>query len=205
MKTKILLFLVFAFTIPGLNAQTTHTISVSGFAYTPAELTVNTGETVQFEGSASHPVAEVAEAVWNDNGSAPLEGGFAFPDGNGSVSFNAPGVHYYVCTSHVASNGMKGKINVVGATGLDEISVSGKYAVYPVPLTGSELTISSGTSVSETIEVSVYDMAGNLRISSLGSIKDGKYHVDCSMLPAGLFIMKLETTDGSAFAKLVKE
>jgi hypothetical protein len=48
-------------------------------------------------------------------------------------------------------------------------------------------------------------MAGNLRISSRGSPKEGKYHVDCSMLPAGLFIMKLETTDGSAFAKLVKE
>jgi len=205
MKTKILLLLVFVFTIPLLRAQITHSIGVNGFTYSPAELTVNTGETVQFNGSSSHPIAEVAEATWNDNGSTALVGGFAFPEGSGSVSFETPGVRYYVCTAHVASNGMKGKITVLAATGLDEISISGKYAVYPIPLKGSDLTISSKTSENETIEVAIYDLAGNLRVSSQGSSTNGKYHLDCTALPAGLFIMKLKTADGFSFAKLVKE
>jgi len=114
-------------------------------------------------------------------------------------------VHYYVCTAHVASQGMKGKITVVGEAGLDELSVSGKFAVYPVPITGSVLTISSKTSEPEAVEVSIYDLAGNLRISSLGTVTDGKYPLDCSALPSGLFTMKLNTADGSSFAKLVKE
>ena len=136
MKKDILLFVVLLSTFTGVHAQTTHTISASGFSYSPADLFVNTGETVQFDVGASHPTLEVAEATWNDNGTAAVAGGFSYPDGSGSVSFDAPGVHYYVCTSHVASNGMKGKITVLAPTGFDEISVRG-YALYPVPLRGS--------------------------------------------------------------------
>ncbi len=205
MKTKNLLLMMLLCTVSGLKAQTTHTISESGFTYVPTELTVNTGETVEFNTTSSHPVREVSEATWNDNGITLLEGGFSFNDGSGTVTFNTPGVHYYVCTAHVASQGMKGKITVVGAAGLDEISVSDGYDVYPVPLKGSDLTISSKTSAPETVDVSIYDLAGNLRISALVTITDGKYPMDCSVLPAGIFIMKLKTAEGASFAKLVKE
>lgn len=204
MKTSILIFGVLLSTFVGLNAQTTHTITASGFSYTPADLFVNTGEAVQFDVGASHPTLEVAEATWNDNGTAAVAGGFSFPDGNGSVTFNEPGVHFYVCTSHVASNGMKGKITVMTATGLDEISIGG-YALYPVPLKGSGLTISTKATSPERLEVSIYDMAGTLRISSQGETKNGIYLMDCSDLPAGLFIMTLKTAGVSSFAKLVKE
>jgi plastocyanin len=205
MKTRILLTVVLLCAFYGLKAQSSHTINESGFTFDPADLTIHTGETVEFSTGSSHPVQEVSEATWNDNGITPLEGGFSFNDGTGSVTFETPGVHYYVCVAHVASQGMKGKITVVLEDGLDELSVSGKYAVYPVPLKGSELIISSKSSAQEALEVSIYDLAGNLRVSSLGTFTDGKYPLDCSALPAGIFIMKLKTLDGSSYGKLVRE
>ncbi len=102
----------------GIQAQTNDTIKESGFAYSPVELTVNTGDTVVFVGSDFHPVLEVSEATWTNKGTTPLEGGFSFPSGNGKIKFTEAGVHYYVCTAHVASDDMKGKITVVAPTAI---------------------------------------------------------------------------------------
>jgi plastocyanin len=204
MKTRNLLIMALLCSVASLKAQT-HTISESGFTFSPSDLTVHTGETVEFSVGSSHPVLEVSEATWNDNGITPLEGGFSFFEGTGSITFETPGVHFYVCTAHVASQGMKGKITVVLEDALNELSVSDKYAIYPVPLKGNELTISTSASLQEKVDVFVYDLAGNLRMSSVVTVSDSKYPLDCSVLPAGIFIMKLKTADGFSFAKLVKE
>jgi len=81
MKT-IIFSLVLILVTRGLNAQTTHTVQEAGFAYDPATLTINTGESVKFEGTASHPIQEVSDTPWDNNGTTPLENGFAFPSGS---------------------------------------------------------------------------------------------------------------------------
>lgn len=205
MKKIILSILVTMMVVVGIEAQTYDTIKDAGFAYSPVELTVNVGDTVVFVGTDFHPVLEVSEATWTSKGTTPLEGGFDFPNGNGKIAFIEPGVHYYVCTAHVASNDMKGKITVVTATAIPVISGDAFVSVYPNPLTGSILHVTFKNSTQRKLAVSVYDLAGNLIISENGSTTNGQYAVDCTGLKKGLFLMKLSSEDGDSYTKIVKQ
>jgi plastocyanin len=205
MKKAILSTLIVMMAVIGIQAQINDTIKESGFAFSPAELTVNTGDTVVFAGSDFHPVLEVSEATWTNKGTTPLEGGFSFPSGSGKVKFTEAGVHYYVCTAHVASDNMKGKITVVAPSAITNISGNANVSVYPIPLTGSTLYIKFKNQAQNNLTVSVYDLAGNLRISSSGSISNGQYTVDCTNLPKGLFLMKISSDVGDSYTKFVKQ
>jgi plastocyanin len=205
MKNAILSTLIVLLTVIGIQAQTNDTIRDNGFAFSPAELTVNTGDTVVFAGSDFHPVLEVSEVTWTNKGITPLEGGFSFPTGSGKVKFTVAGVHYYVCTAHVASDNMKGKITVVAPTAITDISANDNVSVYPIPLTGPTLYISFKSQVQKNLTVSVYDVAGNLRISLNGLTSNGQYTVDCTNLPRGLFLMKLSSADGESYTKFIKQ
>ncbi len=205
MKKTLLSIMIAIMAFTGIQAQVTDTIKEDGFAYDPAELTVNVGDTVVFTGSDFHPVLEVSEATWTDKGTTPLEGGFDFPSGAGKVTFEEAGIYYYVCSSHVASHDMRGKITVVAPTAVRDFSGNISFSVFPVPLTGSVLNITFKNQVQKKLSVSIYDVAGNLRISSNGSTTNGHFDVDCSSLPTGLFLMKLSSDDGSSYTKFVKQ
>jgi plastocyanin len=205
MKKTLLSTVIVMMAVIGIHAQTNDTIRDDEFAFSPAELTVNVGDTVVFVGSDFHPVLEVSEATWTNKGTTPLEGGFDFPSGSGKVKFAHTGVHYYVCTAHVASKDMKGKITVVVPTAIPDISGNTIVTVYPVPLTGSSLYITFKNQVQRNLTVSVYDLAGNVRISSNGSTSNGQYSVDCTNLPKGLFLMKLSSEDGDSYTKFVRQ
>jgi plastocyanin len=205
MKKILLSLLVVMMTFLGLQAQTSDTIRDDGFAFSPAELTVDVGDTVVFVGSDFHPVLEVSEATYNSKGTTPLAGGFAFPSGSGKIKFTNPGVHYYVCTAHVASKNMKGKITVVSATAIPIISSDALVSVYPNPLTGSTIYLTFKNHTQRNLVVSVYDLAGNLILSENGSTTNGQYSVDCSRLPRGLFLMKLSSDDGESYTKMVRQ
>jgi plastocyanin len=205
MKKALLSTLIVILTVIGIQAQTSDTIKDSGFTFSPAELTVNTGDTIVFVGSDFHPVLEVSEATWTNKGTTPLEGGFNFPSGSGKVHFSEAGVHYYVCTSHVASDDMKGKITVNVPSAVKYISGNAFVSVYPIPLTGSTLYITFKNPVQKNLTVLVYDLAGNLRISSNGSTSSGQYSVDCANLPKGLFLMKLSSDEGDSYSKFVRQ
>ncbi|HLF13400.1 MAG TPA: plastocyanin/azurin family copper-binding protein [Bacteroidota bacterium] len=88
-----------------------HTVTTSGFTFSPATLTITDGDTVVFVLSGIHDAMEVSQATWNVNGSTPLAGGFSVPFGGGEIVPSGTGTHYYVCENHVLS-GMKGRIIV---------------------------------------------------------------------------------------------
>lgn len=205
MRKIILSILVVMVAIIGLQAQVTDTIKDDGFAFSPAELTVNVGDTVVFVGNDFHPVLEVSEETWTNNGITPLEGGFDFPSGSGKINLTEAGVIYYVCTAHVVSNDMKGKITVVAPSAVPDISIGEFVSVYPIPLTGSTLYVSFRNHVQKNLTISIYDLAGNLRVSSNGATTNGQYSVDCTNLPKGLFLMKLSSDDGDSYTKFVKQ
>ena len=204
MKTILLFIMLVAIPISGLMSQTTHDVNESGFAYNPDTITINAGDGIKFNGSASHPIQQVSEATYIANGITPLEGGFSYESGSGTVSFPVAGSYYYVCTAHVASFGMKGLIIVQVPTGLADLSSSGKYSVYPVPLNGNELTIAPAANGQKQLSVTIYDIAGNMRIATSGITRDGLFHVDCSSLPRGLFMIKLDTGDEVTYAKIIR-
>jgi plastocyanin len=202
---KIFIFnLVLLFAVSGIKAQTTYTIRDNGFAFDPATLNANVGDSVKFTGTSFHPIVEVSEATWNSNGKTALQGGFAFPNGSGGIRVDTAGTYYYVCTSHVASDGMKGKIIVSVANAIHDLQDAG-FSVYPLPLTGNELMVSFKNPVNKHLEVFIYDIAGNLRISTTGSTTDGIYKLDCSALSRGIFLMKMKADNENYFSKIVRE
>jgi plastocyanin len=110
--------LIFAFVISliatdGLLAAT-HTITNSGFTFSPATITVAPGDTVNFVLASIHNAEEVSQSTWDANGNTS-NGGFQTPFGGGTVVLLQPGTYYYVCQTH-ASMGMKGIINVTSTT-----------------------------------------------------------------------------------------
>jgi len=198
------LVLVMLLAVTGLKAQTTHTVQESGFSYDPSTLTINAGESVKFESTSSHPIQEVSQTTWENDGITPLEGGFAFSTGSGTVNFPVAGTYYYVCTAHVASQGMKGKIIVQAPAALNEFSLSESFAVFPLPLFGDELTVAFKAKDQQLISIDIYDLAGNLLISSLGETIGNQYRINCNSLPKGLFLMKVKSGDGISSVKVIK-
>lgn len=97
---------------------------------------------------------------------------------------------------------MKGKIIVVAPNAIRNIPGNGIASVYPVPLTGTSLFVKFKNQAQKNLTVSVYDLAGNLRISSSGSTSNGQYIIDCTNLPKGLFLIKLSSDDGDSYKNL---
>lgn len=95
---------------PGPAPQT-HTVTNDGFTFSPSEITIRAGDSVQWQLENIHNVQEVTEATWNANGTTPKPDGFSAPLGGGTVQFNNPGTYWYVCTPH-AAQGMKGRVIV---------------------------------------------------------------------------------------------
>ncbi|MEM7138011.1 MAG: plastocyanin/azurin family copper-binding protein [Myxococcota bacterium] len=80
--------------------------------FMPADVTVSVGDTVRFELTPTHNALEVSEETYDARGITPLDGGFEVDFGQtGEITFDSPGVHYYVCTPHVSAD-MIGTITV---------------------------------------------------------------------------------------------
>lgn len=111
MKKIVLCLALMACSVAGFNATTL--IVSSGFAFSPDAVTINVGDSVNFQLGNIHNALEVSQSTYNANGTTPLSGGFSVPFGGGWVlpANLSVGVHYYVCTNH-ASMGMKGTITV---------------------------------------------------------------------------------------------
>ncbi|MFZ4399768.1 MAG: T9SS type A sorting domain-containing protein [Bacteroidales bacterium] len=112
MKTKIILsFLLLLMSVSGFS--TVWTVNNVGTSFSPATITINTGDSVNFSIDASHNALEVSLTTWNADDNTPLTGGFETNYGGGLVlpSNLTTGTHYYVCSPH-ASMGMKGIIIV---------------------------------------------------------------------------------------------
>lgn len=119
----------------GVQAQTTHVITNTGFTFTPASLTVTEGDTVDWQLDGIHNVLEVSMTDWNANLNTPLPGGFSLPFGGGKLAFETVGTFYYVCVPHAGSS-MKGTITVQAAAANLETFVahlSGNQETPPVP------------------------------------------------------------------------
>ncbi len=86
-------------------------ITNSGFTFTPDEVSIKAGESIEFSVSSSHNVVEVSEETWHANG-ATSNGGFSVDFGaTKTITFRNTGMYYYVCQPH-AGMGMKGKVVV---------------------------------------------------------------------------------------------
>ncbi|MBV72491.1 MAG: hypothetical protein CMH52_14295 [Myxococcales bacterium] len=103
-----------------LDCGTTHVVTTTDdtadfeayMDFAPEALTIAAGDCVTFEMSATHNAVEVSEETYNNRMIQALEGGFNVTFGaTGTVKFDEPGIHYYVCVPHVRGD-MVGTITV---------------------------------------------------------------------------------------------
>jgi plastocyanin len=86
----------------GAHASATHTVSLSGFSFHPATLTIKRGDSVRWSWNIPKSEHNVTfRSVHSRTGSS----------GSLTVKFPNAGTFSYVCTVHVAK-GMKGKVVV---------------------------------------------------------------------------------------------
>ena len=133
MKLKYLQFIFFL----GLGISqawaTQHTVTNSGLDFTPDNLVVQVGDTVNFVIGSSHNVVEVNKETFDARGTTS-NGGFSTPFGGGSVVITEAKTYYYVCQPHVTLD-MVGTIVATAAPSNAETFVahlSGSQEALPV-------------------------------------------------------------------------
>lgn len=200
---KLFVTLLVMYTVVTLNAQQTTVITNSGFAFSPDAVTVNQGDIVRFTLSASHPVLEVSQSTWNADGTTALPGGFSFPSGVGDYTATTPGVHYFVCTNHVASNNMKGTITVNMVTGINDIQVENTGKIYPNP--ARDFIIYQTSRKSPVQEIRILDMTSRLvEILQKPFVLDDQVRIDVSSLSRGIYFIIVKSENGIISKKFIK-
>ena len=138
------------------------TVNTTGFTYSPANITINLGDTVNFVIGSSHNAVEVSQSTYNANGSTPLSGGFSIGFGGGILTQLGVGTHYYVCTPH-AGMGMKGTITVIN----NNTSISSNqsynlhFRVFPNPAT-EKIGINYSMNMNGKVSVKLFDLTGKM-------------------------------------------
>jgi plastocyanin len=99
--------LAFAAGASPARAGAGNVVEISGFAYSPAELTITVGDTVTWTNlDAVEHTATATDGSWDT--------GLLGEGESGSITFTAPGTFDYLCTPHPS---MTGRIVVVAAAG----------------------------------------------------------------------------------------
>lgn len=139
----------------------TWVVTSPGNTFSPASLTIKSGDIVNFTIASWHNAVEVSQAVWSANESSPVTG-FSVPYGGGTVTAQqlTVGTHYYVCTPHVAM-GMKAVIIVQAATSLDETLLENSVSVFPNPVI-DQLNVRLNLTEATNLEVKLHDVQGKL-------------------------------------------
>lgn len=186
MKTYLLSLFLLLLGIKGLC--TTWTVTNSGTAFTPASITITSGDDVSFDLDAPHNAVEVSQSVYNANGNTPLAGGFQTPFGGGLVQSTqlTAGIHYYVCSPH-ASVGMKGIIIVQNTTGINENKIQPDFSVYPNP-SDNLLTIKAKDKLIG-LEYYIVDQVGRRVVT--GRLLSEITPVEISGLKKGVYFIQL--------------
>jgi plastocyanin len=166
----------------------TWTINNSGFAFSPATVTINLGDDVNFVLESMHNAVEVSQSTWNANGNTALTGGFQTLFGGGLVLTSKLGVgtHYYVCSPH-ASSGMKGIIIVQNPTGITDNNLPPDFTIYPNPA-DNLMTIRTNNNLTGNQFV-ITDQTGRQVFN--GKLVDDATPVNISQLTPGIYFVQI--------------
>ncbi|MBI1225221.1 MAG: T9SS type A sorting domain-containing protein [Bacteroidetes bacterium] len=116
---KAITLLSFFLMLTMLTAQD-HIITLSGTSFSPNSLTINVGETVQWNNTGGTHNVNGSIATYSNNPEGFMSGSAAPAPWMFSHTFNTPGVYQYRCDPHF-SLGMMGTITVVGAAAGDVV------------------------------------------------------------------------------------
>jgi len=189
----------------GVGVAAKYTVSNAGTTFSPATLTIEVGEDVEFDLGSSHNAVEVTKETWDANGNTAKSGGFSVPFGGGEIVFNTPGTYYYVCTPH-ASLGMKGTIIVQESTAISAVSDDlSAFHVFPDPAS-DHITVSYTLSSSAFITIRLFNTVGAEVASILRESQGpGQYQNTYTLnndVSSGLYFISINTGNHSYTDKL---
>jgi len=151
--------LVVAAAPDSVSAATTKTVSISGFSFAPATITVNVGDTVKWV----HDASATGHSVTADNGSFDSSPSCSFSNSSAclganatySHTFNTAGTFRYYCRVHggPGGTGMSGTVVVKAAVAKPTIS-SVMPATVKHGATGAILTV-TGTNFKVGVKVKI--------------------------------------------------
>lgn len=176
-------------------------ITNSGFTFTPSTLSISAGDSVSFSLASTHDAVEVSQATWDANGTTPLSGGFTIPLGGGQIDpvFLTAGIHYYVCTTHVGSSGMKGTIVVSEPPGWSEETLISGIELFPNP-TRDMVLVTPGSELNG-FTYFLKDQSGKLLFS--GTITDKRFTIDLTSYASGVYYLQVHEKRRQAI-KIIK-
>jgi len=169
----------------------TWTVISDGFSFSPASITIQEGDSVNFDLASIHTALEVSQASWNANNNTPLPG-FSTPFGGGLVlpAQLGVGMHWYVCMPH-ASSGMKGVIMVESATSIsDQLSVSA-ITLFPNPSNGIFQIQISGVLSTTNINLEIVGLQGQLLYADRNLEQKDLREIDLSGFGQGIYFLKI--------------
>ena len=187
-----------------MNSQTLHTVEVSNFVFTPANLTIDVGDTVRWVN------IQGLHNVIADDGS--FTSGAASSDAWVYENvFTASGDNPYYCVVHgnAGGVGMSGVITVQTPTGvLSNNIVPKEFELkpnYPNPFNPST-NIQYNVSESGKIKLAIYNSLGEeVALLVNGIVEAGFYDVTFSAtnLPSGIYFYRLQGNDYTQTKKMI--
>ena len=179
----------------------THIVTQSGFSFSPDVLTINVGDTVQWNWtSQSHTVTNgigLSDPAVGTLFDAPLN---SFSP-TFSRTFTSPGTVPYFCRPHVTF-GMTGTVVVQAASAVDQLPARGTLALKGAPNPFNPRTVISYTlPEAAAVKLAVYDAAGKrVRMLDPGTLQSAGRRETAwdgtgdggRALPAGMYVVAVE-------------
>ena len=189
-----------------LFGQTSHTVTVSNFAFSPKEITISAGDTVIWKNNqGTHNVNGTIgtypsnpESFGNNTGS-----GWTY-----SHVFNIIGNYDYRCDPHFAS-GMTGKIFVEGtSTGYNSVVPEAigenQVLIYPNPVI-DYLTIDLQSGDEKFQNIRILDLVGKELLSINNPSGKSYQQINISRFNPGLYLIQIDIDNETKLFKFIKE
>jgi plastocyanin len=191
---RYFLLLNFLFIVSLTKAQVKHSIVTSGNTFSPNNITINVGDTVEWRNMGGTHNVNGTQATFPTN----LES-FGNAVGTGwtyTYVFNTAGTYAYRCNIHFGM-GMVGAVTVQAATGILNLETLSYIASYPNP--AKDFVYFKSEDKIET--VTIYNIEG--KEFNTTAIKNN--NLDIRDLIAGIYFLKLKINNTYYFNKLVVE
>ena len=194
-KIFTLSFSVLLFLGLSKSQAVTFTIGVQNYSFSPATVTVNTGDTIMWMwNGGSHTTTStqipIGATAWN-----------ASLNSNESMFMYVPtiaGSYDYICQPHV-SMGMGGHFTVVNTSGISENHLEG-VTLNTAVLGDDQLLVKFNLPTPSSVSVMLYNAIGNKVNTLLTSMKQpaGDYEEKFLLpsLKSGVYVLQVQTSEG---------
>ena len=199
-KLKGLFIVLCVFLSVTVYSQTKHIVSVTSNKFTPKDLTISAGDTVEWQNNTN--VGHNVNGTQSTYPSNPESFGNSI-GANWTYShvFMTTGNYDYRCNPHYAL-GMVGTITVETVTSSNYNLTENFSRIYPNPAR-EKVFIEPRGFASSNVRVEIYNIAGKMEYSELlPSERRNEIRID--QLSRGIYFVKLRNNDNEQTVKLIK-